>query len=121
MSATHTPAADAAEQNGQPHPPADPAEPVADRFHRLAAEWRERVEYISSMTVMINDPAYQEIIRMGWEVVPVIIDDLRREPDWWFTALRQITGENPAPPDAAGKLGRLAEAWIDWWDRSHGR
>ncbi len=37
---------------------------------------------------------YQRIIGIGWPVVPLILDELQREPDQWFWALEAITDEN---------------------------
>jgi hypothetical protein len=36
------------------------------------------------------------------------------ELDQWFWALESITDENPVPPEAAGKVRQMAQAWIDW-------
>jgi hypothetical protein len=57
---------------------------------------------------------YQRIIGMGWPVVPLILEELRREPDQWFWALEAITEENPVPAADAGNVRRMAQAWIDW-------
>jgi hypothetical protein len=46
---------------------------------------------------------YQQIIGMGWSVVPLMLEELQREPDQGFWALEAITDVNPVPPDAAGK------------------
>ena len=64
-------------------------------------------------------PAYQRIIGMGSEVLPLILRRLSRKPDHWFWALEAITGENPVPESSQGRLGEMAEAWLDW-ARSHG-
>ncbi len=59
------------------------------------------------------DP-YQRIIGMGWDAVPLILEELRREPDQWFWALEKITDENPVPPEAAGRVRQMAQAWVEW-------
>jgi hypothetical protein len=59
-------------------------------------------------------PAYQEIIGMGERVVPLLLAELRREPDDWFWALHAITGANPVPAARGGSLPAMAEAWIQW-------
>ena len=50
---------------------------------------------------------------MGRPAVPLILDELRREPGQWFWALEAITDENPVPPDAMGKVREMARAWIE--------
>ena len=38
----------------------------------------------------------------------------RREPDHWFWGLKAITGEDPVALADRGKVGRMAQAWLDW-------
>jgi len=57
---------------------------------------------------------YQHIIGMGMAAVPLILEELRREPHHWFWALEAITEQNPVPPEALGKIQRMADAWVDW-------
>jgi hypothetical protein len=57
---------------------------------------------------------YQRIIGMGPAVVPLILEELEREPGHWFWALESITEQNPVPPESAGKVGQMAEAWTRW-------
>lgn len=86
-------------------------------FRDLAREWREDTRYLSSISQMIAHPAYRRIVELGPAVVPLLLEDLRREPDHWFAALREITGENPVPPDDRGNVAAMAEAWVRWGER----
>jgi hypothetical protein len=85
-----------------------------EAFRRLSAEWKAQAAYLSSPTAIAALPAYMEIMNMGMAAVPLILDDLRREPDHWFVALKRITGEDPVPDEARGDLDRMAEAWLNW-------
>ena len=84
------------------------------RFSALAKRWKKDTEADSSITRMIRHPAYQEIINMGEPVVPLLLDELQREPDFWFAALQKITGADPVPKGSAGKINEMVKAWIDW-------
>ncbi len=84
------------------------------RFRSLAKRWKKDTELDSSITRMIRHSAYQEIIGMGEQVVPLLLDELRREPDFWFAALQKITGVDPVPKASAGKINEMTKAWIDW-------
>jgi hypothetical protein len=35
-------------------------------------------------------------LKLGREVIPVILREVENGQDWWFDALRSLTGENPA-------------------------
>ncbi len=59
-------------------------------------------------------PAYQRIIGLGPAVIPLILADLARQPDHWFWALRALTGEDPVPAEARGRVKAMADAWLQW-------
>src|SRR5436309_7003881 len=88
-----------------------------ERFQRLAAEWKEQSRYLSNTAQMAMLKPYQRIIGMGLPAVPFILEELQREPNQWFWALEAITEENPVPPDAAGNVRLMAQAWIEWGKR----
>ncbi|MHC5537561.1 hypothetical protein ACYOEI_04945 [Singulisphaera rosea] len=102
-----------------PSPPRPATEglSVAERFQRLAAEWKRDSRYLSNSAQMAMLKPYQRIIGMGTPVVPLILEELRREPDQWFWALEAITEQNPVPPDDMGKVRLMAQAWVQWGER----
>jgi hypothetical protein len=104
-------------------PPAEPTtaptETVEARFRRLEEAWVREVGISSSGTVLTNHWAFQEMIRMGEAVVPLMLRDLEREPQLWVWALPKITGVNPVPPSDAGNITKMSEAWVEW-GRTHG-
>src|SRR5437879_2245799 len=90
------------------------AETLEERFQRLKATWEEATGHLSSMTAASEHPAYQEIIHLGPDVVPLLLRDLDENESHWFGALREITRVNPIPPSAAGKIPEMAAAWLRW-------
>lgn len=73
----------------------------------------------SSIHDMVSHPAYLQIIGMGKEALPLLVDELRREPDHWFVALQAITGANPIPASVQGDVEKLTQAWLTWAEQ-HG-
>ena len=84
------------------------------RFESLAAKWKEQSLYLSNTAQMALLKPYQQIIGMGPIAVPLILEELQRDPDQWFWALEAITQENPVPLPAAGNVIQTAKAWIEW-------
>ena len=66
------------------------------------------------MKAVTSHSAYLRIIGMGPLVLPLILEDLERTGDFWFTALEAITGQDPVPPESRGKIKAVAEAWLEW-------
>jgi len=87
---------------------------IQERFQRLASAWKKQSHYMSNTAQMAMLKPYQGIIGMGWPVVPLILEEMRRAPDHWFWALEAITEENPVPQEAAGKVPLMTQAWIEW-------
>ena len=87
---------------------------VVEEFDRLAREWKEATAFESSPTRLALHPAYQRIIGLGRRALPLILAELRREPDHWFWALQSISGENPVPAEKTGEVEAMARLWLDW-------
>src|SRR5947209_7099522 len=89
-------------------------EDARERFRRLAAEWKAKSQHLSNTAQIAMLDPYQRIIGMGTAAVPLILEELQREPAQWFWALEKITDANPVPPEAAGRVRQMAQAWIEW-------
>ena len=57
---------------------------------------------------------YVRIIEAGASALPILLAEMEASPDHWDRALEEITGENPAPPESAGRLREIARAWVAW-------
>lgn len=95
-----------------PAPP--PAETIEERFRRLEAIWLAEVGHHSSTTKLVNHPAFQEILRMGRAVVPLMLRDLEKRPRLWVWALPDITGADPVPVSDRGNIAKMSQAWLQW-------
>ena len=84
------------------------------RFWMLAKKWRDETQWLSSTSEIAMHPAYQAIIGMGQEVVPMIIEDLRNNSGHWYWALKAISQEDPVPPSDRGSINRMKDAWLRW-------
>jgi hypothetical protein len=84
------------------------------RFRRNVDQWREDTIFMSSLREVVAHPAYQAIIRMGHEAVPLILAILKETPEHWGPALQAITGANPVPAEACGRVDAIADAWLQW-------
>ena len=87
------------------------------KFDRLAAEWKEETAHLSSTSAIAEHRAYQQIIGMGEEAIPLILQDLKETRAQWFWALRAIAGESPIRDEDRGDLDAMTAAWIDWGKR----
>ena len=88
------------------------ASPLTRRFQELATQWRTDTAYFSFMQQRAMHSAYQQIIGLGWPVVPLLLRELERQPEHWFWALQAITGEQPA--SRAETTAATTDAWLKW-------
>lgn len=89
-------------------------ETVEEQFRRLEAVWDAETAFSSSYTEIVEHPAFQEIVKLGEAVVPLMLRDLEQAPRLWVWALPTITGENPVLPEDAGKIAKMSDAWVRW-------
>lgn len=87
------------------------------RFQNLVKDWRNQRGVRSSLSDMSMTPAYQSIIGMGEDAIPLIVAQLRSEgsdPDQWFWALKAIAQVDPIDPSDRGDFAAMARSWIKW-------
>lgn len=84
------------------------------KFRRLLKKWRNETYYYSTVDTKIKHPAFQEIISMGEQAVPWIIEELQMHRDFLFIALHLILEEDPTAHCSKGKPIELIEAWLLW-------
>jgi hypothetical protein len=87
---------------------------TGERFRVLAQRWKEESQSMSNTTQMAMLRSYQGIVGIGPSVVPMILEEMAREPNHWFWALEAITQENPVPAEVAGRVESMAQAWLAW-------
>lgn len=85
-----------------------------DRFRTLARQWRNETQWLSSTTQIAMSPAYQSIIGMGADAIPLILEDLRQNSGHWYWALKAIADEDPVVPSDRGSVRKMRAAWLRW-------
>jgi hypothetical protein len=91
-----------------------PPQRLTAAFHQLAGEWRAGTRFLSSTTEIAMHPAYQRIIGLGPQVIPLILAELGKQPEPWFWALVALTGEDPVGQADRGRAKAMADAWLKW-------
>ena len=99
------------------YPIASPQVPAVDNateriFEGLRQKWETETMFDSSAAKKSMHPAYQRIIGMGPEVLPLILRDLRNRRAHWFWALHAISGDDPARHRTT--VDDAADAWLQW-------
>ncbi|MDI1466288.1 hypothetical protein QEZ54_35455 [Catellatospora sp. KI3] len=86
---------------------------VARTFSGLASRWRSETLFLSNLDAIILNSAYQQIIGLGPQVIPCILDELLESgSNHWFWALAMIVGEDKAAGTTTMEDARLA--WLAW-------
>ncbi len=87
---------------------------VQQRFAELVSEWRRTRGHSPKIKDLVMNSAYQRIIGMGEPAIPLILREMEREPDHWSWAMTAISGEDPVPHTARGRLDQTTAAWVKW-------
>lgn len=83
------------------------------KFEELTSIVEEECSVVSSNNTIINHPQYQEIIKMGKKIVPLLLKRLD-ESSMWLDDLFIITGEDPVDKSHCGKIKLMKEDWKNW-------
>lgn len=92
------------------------SESLEREFRSLAERWRNETTHLSISSEKANNFAYQQIVGMGEQVLPLIFRELETTTSDWFWALRAIARDR-APVIRAedrGRVRRIAEIWMEW-------
>jgi hypothetical protein len=86
-------------------------------FRQLVAAWKSETGHLSSMRKAVGHDSYLRIIGLAkdsfeYEIERLLLCELESEPDYWFAALRAITGEDPVKPN--DDFDDAVAAWLDW-------
>lgn len=92
---------------------------LQERFAALVKIWKRETGMQSSIRRIIEHEAYKEIIQMREAALPLIFEELNRNPSHWFTALTAITNARPVKPEDVGHMQKMADAWLRW-GKDHG-
>ena len=84
------------------------------RFHRLKEKWEAETAFLSSVSDIVMNPAYQQIIGMGPAAIPLILREMSIKQGQWFWALKSITNEDPIKPEHRGIVAEMSRAWLHW-------
>ena len=85
-----------------------------ESFDQLANQWRNDTCILSSVSEICGHPAYRQIIAMGESALPFIFSEMQREPNYWFWALKEITGVDPVPAEDRGDMLAMTVDWLKW-------
>lgn len=98
----------------QPAPPARRPS-LESKFRMLADRWRKETRHSSSVNRMAMHPAYQQIVGMGRDALPLILRELEITRGHWLWALYAISGEDAAPEGST--FEQAVDAWLEWGRR----
>lgn len=87
--------------------------PTKALFAALVPKWREDAALHSISHRVALMPAYQEMIGLGSEALPLILDRLKTDPSsHWFWALKAIGRQDAAK--GTSTVSQAVEAWLGW-------
>lgn len=92
--------------------------PRKSRMEALALEWINDTQWDSSFSRIMQHPSFKKLVASGKPALSYAIARIR-DGDLqvhWFLIAKSISGVDPVPPEARGRLARMAEYWLDWYD-----
>lgn len=92
---------------------------LKEYFDSLKYLWLEETKYSSNVFLTTNHPAHLALVKLGAQVLPLLIEDLQNDNNHWFITLNKITGENPIADEHVGNVEDMKQDWITWAENNH--
>jgi hypothetical protein len=93
--------------------------PITDELFQAApSEWKRETGFVSSVSEITSHPAFRRIVAWGRSSIPYILQDLSRRPSLLTIALGEITGEDPVPAHATGRVTEMSKSWLAWGEKN---
>jgi hypothetical protein len=92
---------------------------IQDAFKSLAFQWKKETIAYSTMIKRVSNPNYKLIIGLGTPAIPLMLEDLHKEMEYWFVALSTITKQNPVPKEEMGNIEKMRERWLEWGKKKY--
>jgi hypothetical protein len=93
-----------------------PARELEQVFNELANTWYVETRKLSSSVQMVLHPAYQQIIGLGKDALPLIFKELKRTRGHWIWALAMILRDDKAKPGMTFR--EAVDAWLAWGENN---
>jgi hypothetical protein len=90
----------------------DADEELAREFRALVKQWKEETFFLSSLSKIFTHPAYQRIIAMGTNGLPLVLGELQNNQGNWFYALKYMAGKDVA--EGIDNFEDARAAWLEW-------
>lgn len=87
-------------------------EDLVREFATLSKAWADETVLSSSIEQTVLHPAYQQIIGLGADALPLILRELENSPGYWYWALASIAREDPAAD--ASDFEEARSSWLAW-------
>lgn len=90
---------------------------LEEEFNTLVDQWRRETSFHSSLGEIFTNDAYQRIMAMGKEALPLILSELSRKSGHWYYALEKIVGRDVAV--GAKSFADARSAWLKWGQKNN--
>ncbi|HEX4012431.1 MAG TPA: hypothetical protein VHX17_00935 [Candidatus Cybelea sp.] len=84
------------------------------RIALLADELNSRAIIYSNPARILEQPAFQELQKIGTAAIPQLIRWLEFDPYVWLVALPQLTGEDPVSWQHVTDVAQMVGDWKAW-------
>lgn len=102
-----------------PQPQKDNKPELAEQFESLAKQWRRETTIVGHLSKIVMHPAYQRIMAMGPNVIPLILQEMSKESGHWFWALHNLVPPGEDPAEGTTTIRDARRAWLDWGKKNN--
>lgn len=94
-----------------------------EKFKTLANLWGEhcrKVMFSSCLKDYLNHPTCKELMTLGRDVVPWIMERYQKDDLPWGFVLQEITGIKMIKDPNSFNPSEVKSLWLEWWEQQKG-
>ena len=85
------------------------------KLMKLISNLETQISYSSSPDIILLDPNFQEIVSLGSEAIPFILEEIEHKPSVLVWSLNLITGRRISEKKVS--VAEASKLWINWGKR----
>lgn len=89
-------------------------ESLEDHFENLKSIWLDEIKLSSNIFITLQHPAHIKIVELGYDVLPLMLKDLKENKNHWFYTLSLISEDNPVKSENLGNMDNMIDDWMEW-------
>ena len=91
-----------------------PNDKLIEKVNGYVDAWERETVNISSPAETMKNQNYDKLVKLGYKIIPILLERMKGELGFLFMILSRITREQVISYTMAGDIEAINQAWVSW-------